>query len=127
MRVLALTPALALLSRLQVVNFYLMLVAERNAAQLAGGAAGRAAGPATAAAAAASPLPPRELPPRTHVFSSFFWTRLACSPAGFDYASVRRWTKRVVRRSTCACARRQTLLLPCPVLTSSRCRGIVAA
>jgi hypothetical protein len=26
---------------------------------------------------------------------SFFWTRLACTPAGFDYKGVRRWTKHV--------------------------------
>jgi sentrin-specific protease 1 len=67
------------------MNFYLQLVAARNAAAHAAARMPRAP--------AAPQAPP--LPPRAHAFSSFFWTRLACTPAGYDYAAVRRWTKRV--------------------------------
>ena len=32
-----------------------------------------------------------------HVFSSFFWSRLACGHGGYDFEGVRRWTKTLVR------------------------------
>eukprot|EP00242_Pyramimonas_sp_CCMP2087_P011860 CAMPEP_0198203548 /NCGR_PEP_ID=MMETSP1445-20131203/6855_1 /TAXON_ID=36898 /ORGANISM="Pyramimonas sp., Strain CCMP2087" /LENGTH=309 /DNA_ID=CAMNT_0043874991 /DNA_START=248 /DNA_END=1177 /DNA_ORIENTATION=- len=32
---------------------------------------------------------------RVHIYSSFFWSRLASTPAGFDYKGVRRWTKKL--------------------------------
>ena len=56
---------------LQVVNFYLQL-AVRRAAEAPGAA-------------------------RVHVYSSYFYEKLACGRDGFDYAAVRRWTKAVVR------------------------------
>ena len=61
-----------------MVNFYLHLVAQRAAK--ARGRRGKAA-------------------PRTHVFSSHFFARLACGRDGYDYGAVRRWTKAVVRAS----------------------------
>ena len=34
---------------------------------------------------------------RVHVYSSYFYEKLACGRDGYDYAAVRRWTKTVVR------------------------------
>ena len=48
-----------------------------------------------AAAASAGAIPS---PPHVHIFSSFFWARLACAAGGYDYTAVARWTKHIVRR-----------------------------
>ena len=61
----------AKLARAQVVNFYLQL-AVRVAAEAPGAL-------------------------RTHVYSSYFYAKLACGRDGYDYAAVRRWTKALVR------------------------------
>jgi hypothetical protein len=68
----------------QVVNFYLHLAVQR-AAEPPGSRSKRGA--------RLSSTPPL----RTHVFSSHFFEKLACGREGYDYASVRRWTKAVVR------------------------------
>ena len=64
-------PAHVLPPASQVVNFYLQL-AVRRAAEAHGAA-------------------------RVHVYSSYFYEKLACGRDGYDYAAVRRWTKAVVR------------------------------
>ena len=68
------------------MNFYLQLLSELNAKQRAAAAAAASAGGVAA-------------PPHAHFFSSFFWARLACSAAGYDYSAVARWTKHIVRPS----------------------------
>jgi len=82
-------PAHVLPPASQVVNFYLQL-AVRRAAEAHGAA-------------------------RVHVYSSYFYEKLACGRDGYDYAAVRRWTKAVVR----LCPARRAFCLQC--LTRALC------
>lgn len=56
---------------LQIINFYISMLADRDEALVKSGA----------------------LPKRSHFFNSFFYTKV--SEKGYNFANVRRWTRKV--------------------------------